>query len=669
MSNQYSRQEDQYFRQRNMYINLVKRWLKDKLSPQEYRSVIGELNTVGGVQQMKAIYQHYQKLIQNRTSTQGLTSNASDIQMTEQLSRPLTLNEKKEMIRESFSSRILSLVEENQISNDEAEELSNILDNFVNTLTESNIDNKRILRKTFNNSYYFVISLRDVPEQERLDYTKEHLLRSLGRVYESRLPSSTAMALDVSRRKPKRASEHTEHEQEPAYPPIQSSSKKKKTLHIREYPAERMTEKQKDVLHPRKQMSNEPVMNRDTENLRWTIPQPRLSSEYQTHNIPSAYARPPIHNLPHRLPLIGPLNNEIPMIPTTPLKHNINDKRHKQQVTPEPSRYPIQLSQPAASINEPSKTSRPERSRTKSGHTPEARLPTAREYERIPLAKHLSSSMDPIPYRHNLAHRLSYGNNRLIQEVTQPPYEPVKNKTVSFSERMQEPLQTPNITFSEYPEGYEKLYPDPVVRRPMQERKPIDTLYESIYPPPVRIPSTPGYIPPRKAPKGHSIITFGTPEPWVAKKTPKKSHINKNITPQPLPEEELLQPPPVLAPAVEPAPAPVEAVPVAPVPVAPALIEKKISPEQAKELISRYPDLKHIIEKVMIYDYLKQGDVKKADIDYIKSLSNTVGQPITFTQPVAAKTTKPKFYKARKPKTLLEYEDIVPDTHASFIKF
>lgn len=88
---------------------------------------MAELNTDGGVQ-MKGIYQYYQKLIQNGASTQGLTSNVSDIPMTEQLSKPSALNEKEEMIRESFSSSILNLVEEHQISNDEAEELRDTLD-------------------------------------------------------------------------------------------------------------------------------------------------------------------------------------------------------------------------------------------------------------------------------------------------------------------------------------------------------------------------------------------------------------------------------------------------------------------------------------------------------------------------------------------------------------
>ena len=90
---------------------------------------------------------------------------------------------------------------------------------------------------------------------------------------------------------------------------------------------------------------------------------------------------------------------------------------------------------------------------------------------------------------------------------------------------------------------------------------------------------------------------------------------------------------------------------------------EKVLVEEAKTLMLRYPHLKKTIEKILVSDVLHGNNHS------LKGLTRDIGQPISFTQPIAGTTTKPKSYMVRKPKTLLEYENIVPDTYASFIKF
>jgi hypothetical protein len=644
---------DQLIHRKTMYITTINRWLKPKLSPQEYQSIVEEIRSAQGDQQMKQIYERYKTLTKSRASTYGMTSEASSSSSSSQqeLSRPLTFKHKKEMIKESYSSQILDLVEENQLSEEESDELREMLNNYVDTLTEANIENIRAIRKTFDQSYYFIISLRDVPPEQQVEYTRKHLLRSLGRVYESRLQPSIPMQLDPSRRKHEKRKEHEELKEE--FPPnVYHKSKKKKTAHFRENPAEKIPERAKDVNIPRKKSSYEQPI-KDIENIRWSIRQPRMNVDVPSVGIMQEHAYIEPKGIPYRIRNIS----DTTMLPASELKHNVHGKYKQPQPSQEVSNFPIHLPvQMTPTVQEPSRSTKPTRSKGKTGYTPETNLSRAREQLDTPIGRIYTSTADVIPYRHNLPNTLSSRNKNLILEMSQIPAETSQTNKLSVREKMKEPQQTPNIVFHQptQPEHYTPIYPEPVIRqKPIHIGVPDQQSFERIYPDPVRIPSEAGYIPPRRPPISHFVRTFGTRN-YIPPRASRASQ------PLPLPEEELIQPEHH---------APIDTPIDAPVPQHQVVQEKKISPELAKELISRYPKLKKTIENVMMYDYLKQGDVKKEDIDFIKALTLTIGQPISFTQPMAGKISKPITVSKKKPTTKIGWQDFYPDTHASFIKF
>ena len=90
----------------------------------------------------------------------------------------------------------------------------------------------------------------------------------------------------------------------------------------------------------------------------------------------------------------------------------------------------------------------------------------------------------------------------------------------------------------------------------------------------------------------------------------------------------------------------------------------KILVEEAKSLIERFPNLRNSIEKILISEYLKHGDEKN-----LREILHTIGQQINFLLPIAGKSSKPMQLFAKRPTNIIDYQNIVPDTYASHIRF
>jgi hypothetical protein len=72
---------------------------------------------------------------------------------------------------------------------------------------------------------------------------------------------------------------------------------------------------------------------------------------------------------------------------------------------------------------------------------------------------------------------------------------------------------------------------------------------------------------------------------------------------------------------------------------------------------------------ILVSELIKKGTISRKEIDNIKALTHTIGQPISFTQPIAGKISKSSIVSKKKPTTKIGWQDFYPDTHASFIKF
>ena len=64
---------------------------------------------------------------------------------------------------------------------------------------------------------------------------------------------------------------------------------------------------------------------------------------------------------------------------------------------------------------------------------------------------------------------------------------------------------------------------------------------------------------------------------------------------------------------------------------------KRLLIDQAKDLIMKFPNLKESIMKVMVSDFMKEGNVKKSDIESINNIYKVTGQPTIFQLPISEK--------------------------------
>ena len=96
---------------------------------------------------------------------------------------------------------------------------------------------------------------------------------------------------------------------------------------------------------------------------------------------------------------------------------------------------------------------------------------------------------------------------------------------------------------------------------------------------------------------------------------------------------------------------------------------QKILLDQAREIIQKYPDLKDNIIKIMLSEHLKQGNVQKSDIETIRDLYTTVGQPVMFNPPISQRIKPQPNLLMRRPTRIEDYENLVPSTYAITVRF